>query len=65
MPHRLRALLRIVSLLLVGFTLTACETTPKNPRPELPDNPGVTTEISKPLAVVNQAVPKALERCGY
>lgn len=65
MTHRLCSHLMVVGLFLVGFTLTACETTPLNPREELPDNPGVATEISKPLAVVNQAMPEALERCGY
>jgi hypothetical protein len=60
MTHRLCAV-----LIVVGFALTACETTPLHPRPEIPDNPGVTTEIGKPLALVNQVVPEAVERCGF
>jgi len=60
MTHRLCAL-----LIVAGVMLTACETTPRNPRASVPDNPGITTEIGKPLASVNQVVPEALKRCGF
>jgi len=60
MTHRLCAL-----LLAAGITLTACETTPLHARAKGPNNPGVSTEIGKPLASVNQVVPAALERCGF
>lgn len=60
MTHRLCTLLTALGLL-----LTACETTPLRQRADVPDNPGVTTEIGKPLAAVNLVVPEALERCGF
>ena len=60
MSHRL-----CLFLFVAGITLTACETTPLHPRAKGPNNPGVSTEIGKPLASVNQVVPIALERCGF
>ncbi len=50
------------ALLLLAAACASPDTA--SPGGEHVDNPGVTTEIAKPLASVNLVVPAALESCG-